>query len=66
MSATILNIPFTPEELRKVYNGENGKNITRGAIGNVLRYWIEISFVKKLIVNQREIRGFYIVNKKKA
>ncbi len=63
--ALSITSPFSPEEVRSRYNTENGKNISRGAIGNVLRWWKEIGYIEKLKVDNKEIRGFYVISKKK-
>ncbi len=55
------NTPFTPAELKKVYNRAYEKTISRGAIGRVFQYWLTVGFVKRLMVNEKAVRGYYLL-----
>lgn len=55
------NTPFTPAELKRVYNGAYDKKINRGTIGKVFHYWLTVGFVKRLIVNEKAVRGYYLL-----
>ncbi len=55
------NTPFPPAELKKVYNRAYERNISRGAIGRVIQYWLTVGFVKRLIINEKAVRGYYLL-----
>ncbi len=55
------NTPFTPAELKRTYDGVYDKEISRGYIGRVFYYWLTVGFVKKLIVNEKAVRGYYLL-----
>ena len=55
------NTPFSPAELKKVYNGAYDKTIGRGAIGRVFQNWLSVGFVKRLTVNNKAVRGYYLL-----